>query len=93
MINTKLGLADTGVYMVAVQLAGALALIFDAISKAYVPWLFERLNRNDPEEKRQIVRYTYVWLVLILFGAALAFIIGPWLYRWWQGRNTPGQQR
>jgi O-antigen/teichoic acid export membrane protein len=77
VINAELGLAETGVYMVAVQLAGAMALVFDAINKAYVPWLFERLKRDDYEEKRQIVRYTYAWFILVLLGAALAFVIGP----------------
>jgi O-antigen/teichoic acid export membrane protein len=79
VINAELGLADTGVYMVAVQLAGAIALIFDAINKAYVPWLFERLQRNEEREKIQIVRYTYVWFAIILMGAGLAFFLAPWL--------------
>ncbi|SDW44416.1 oligosaccharide flippase family protein [Marinobacter mobilis] len=77
VINGKLGLAETGVYMVAVQLAGALALIFDAINKAYVPWLYERLKRDDKREKRKIVRFTYAWFCLIACGAVLAFLIGP----------------
>lgn len=79
VINSELGLAQTGIYMVAVQFAAALALVFDAINKAYVPWLFERLKRDQENEKRQIVRYTYYWYGLILCGAALAFVIGPWL--------------
>ncbi len=79
VINSELGLAQTGVYMVAVQFAAALALVFDAVNKAYVPWLFERLKRDQESEKRQIVRYTYGWYALILCGAALAFLIGPWL--------------
>lgn len=79
VINSELGLAQTGIYMVAVQFAAALALVFDAINKAYVPWLFERLKRDEEHEKRQIVRYTYGWYVLILCGAALAFVVGPWL--------------
>lgn len=79
VINAELGLAEAGVYMVAVQLAGAMGLVFDAINKAYVPWLFERLQRDQPGEKQQIVRYTYLWFALLLFGAALMFIFGPWL--------------
>jgi len=79
VINSELGLAQTGVYMVAVQFAAALALVFDAINKAYVPWLFERLKRDQDAEKREIVRFTYGWYALILCGAGLAFLIGPWL--------------
>lgn len=79
VIKSELGLAQTGIYMVAVQFAAALALVFDAVNKAYVPWLFERLKRDQINEKRQIVLFTYGWYALILCGAALAFIIGPWL--------------
>lgn len=77
VIKDQLGLAEAGVYMVAVQLSTALSLVFDAVNKAYVPWLFDRLKRDQFVEKRQIVRYTYGWFVLILLGSALAFLIGP----------------
>jgi len=79
VINAHLGLAQAGIYMVAAQFAMALALLFDAINKAYVPWLFERLKRDDKQEKQQIVWFTYAWYLLILCGAGLTFLIGPWL--------------
>jgi O-antigen/teichoic acid export membrane protein len=79
VINDELGLAAAGVYMVAVQLTSAMGLVFDAINKAYVPWLFERLRRNDAGEKRRIVRNTYIWYAFILAGVGLAFLIGPWI--------------
>jgi O-antigen/teichoic acid export membrane protein len=75
VITSHLGLATAGIYMVAVQLASALSLVFDAVNKAYVPWLYERLRRNDIGEKRQIVRYTYGWFLAILAGAASVFVI------------------
>lgn len=87
VINSELGLAQTGIYMVAVQFATALALVFDAVNKAYVPWLFERLKRDQEGEKRQIVRFTYGWYALILCGAALAFILGPWMVTFVAGEN------
>ncbi|WP_339799002.1 oligosaccharide flippase family protein [uncultured Marinobacter sp.] len=79
VINAELGLAQAGIYMVAVQLSTALLLIFDAINKAYVPWLFERLKKDDECEKRRIVIYTYCWFALLLLGAVVAFLIAPWI--------------
>lgn len=79
VINSELGLADAGIYMVAVQFGMAVSLVFDAINKAYVPWLFERLKRDIETEKRQIVRFTYGWFAVILLGAGIGFILGPWL--------------
>ena len=77
VINAKLGLADAGIYMVAVQFSLALSLVFDAINKAYVPWLFERLKNNDNTEKRRIVKYTYGWFVILLISAVLLFFLAP----------------
>ena len=77
VINDKLGLAQVGIYMVAVQLVSAMGLVFDAINNAYVPWLFERLKRDQIEEKKQIVRWTYAYCIALLGVVALAFVIGP----------------
>ncbi len=79
VVAEELTLADAGIYMVAVQFAGALGMVFDALNKAYVPWLFERLKRDDAAEKRRIVRKTYAWFALILAGAGATFVIGPWI--------------
>ncbi|EGQ8503441.1 oligosaccharide flippase family protein [Vibrio parahaemolyticus] len=77
VINDRLGLADAGIYMVAVQVSMALTIVFDAINKAYVPWLFERLKRNDEKEKLVIVKNTYIYFLCVLSLAALSFFIGP----------------
>jgi len=77
VINAELGLADAGVYMVAAQLAMGVALIFDAVNKAYVPWLFKKLKENDLQQKKKIIRYTYLWYLVITAGAIAGFFIGP----------------
>lgn len=78
VINQKLGLGQAGIYMVAVQLSMALSIVFDAINKAYVPWLFEILKRDDLAEKRKVVKYTYFYFLLLLLLAPIPFLIGPW---------------
>ena len=77
VINAELGLEKAGIYMVAVQLAAVMGIFCDAINKAYVPWLFERLGRDVLVEKQQIVRWTYRYFVAALLVSVLAFIIGP----------------
>ena len=77
-INKELGLEKTGIFMIALQFSLVLSVFFDSINKAYVPWLFERLKRDDETEKRQIVRMTYLYFILVFALAGLAFIIGPY---------------
>ncbi|RJK82506.1 lipopolysaccharide biosynthesis protein [Vibrio cholerae] len=77
IINQELGLAQTGVYMVAVQISMALSIVFDAINKAYVPWLFEILKRDTLAEKQKVVKYTYFYFLLLLLVVPIPFFIGP----------------
>jgi O-antigen/teichoic acid export membrane protein len=76
VINDKLGIAQVGVYLVAVQLVSGTGLVFDAINTAYVPWLFERLKRDQLDEKRRIVRWTLGYFVFLAMCVGLAFVVG-----------------
>lgn len=87
VIQGQLGLAQAGTYMAAVQLTLVMAIVFDAVNKAFVPWLFERLQRDDPREKMMVVRATYVYFGLALAAAGVAFAVGPALVRIVAGRG------
>ncbi|WP_240309873.1 lipopolysaccharide biosynthesis protein [Vibrio cholerae] len=78
VINQKLGLDQAGIYMVAVQLSMVFNILFDAINKAYVPWLFDILKRDILAEKWKVVKYTYFYFLLLLLLASISFLIGPW---------------
>lgn len=77
VINANLGLSDAGVYAVASQLISVMGMVFGSVNNAYVPWLFQRLKDDLPSEKRQIVRYTYIWFCLIIMAVGCVFLIGP----------------
>jgi O-antigen/teichoic acid export membrane protein len=79
VINEQLGLAQVGIYIVAVQLASIIGMMIESIHNAYVPWLYERLKRNEFDEKKQIVRWTYVYFIALMGVVLLAFTIGPLL--------------
>lgn len=87
VINKEIGLSEAGIYMVAVQLTAAAGIIFDAVNKAYVPWLFEKLKQDQIEEKKKIVKYTYVWYLVIILGVVFAFFFGPALVALIAGDN------
>lgn len=79
VINEKLGLSEAGFYMVAVQISMAFTIIFDAINKAFIPWLFEILISGNEKLKSKIVRYTYLYYIFLLLISILPFLIGSWL--------------
>lgn len=76
VISSVLGLEAAGHYMVAMQLALALNLLLQSIHKAYVPWLFERIKRDSSEEKRQIIKGTYIYFLGLAVISLLAFLVG-----------------
>ncbi|WP_413522599.1 lipopolysaccharide biosynthesis protein [Photobacterium phosphoreum] len=77
VINDKLGLSDAAIYMVAVQISLGLALIFDAVNKAYVPWLFDKLSKDF--DRRIIVKYTYVYFAALFLLAIMSYYLAPYI--------------
>ncbi|WP_432240598.1 lipopolysaccharide biosynthesis protein [Herbaspirillum robiniae] len=71
MISNLIGVAETGLYMVALQVGMVLYLLTDALNKVYAPWLMETLKAQDGERDRRIVRYTYVYFSALLLLALL----------------------
>lgn len=76
-INKELGIDEAGVYMFAVQLSLGVAVVFDAINKAMITWLFKSLADNRVEQLKRVVRFTYLFFVIVFLLGCLSFFIGP----------------
>lgn len=87
VINSEFGLGAAGLYMVAVQISLVLGVLFDSVNKAYVPWLFERLSRGEESESRQLVKFSYLYFLLLLSLALFAFWLGPVVVRLFAGEQ------
>ena len=87
IISNYLGLKEVGIYAVAFQISMGLNIIFDGINKAFVPWLFAILARNNEEEKVDVVKKTYLWFVLLICGSVASFLIGPYFVVFYAGEQ------
>ena len=76
-LTNLIGLEQTGNYTVAFQIGAVLSLFTVAFNNAYVPWLFENLNKNDKRIKIRIVKYTYLYFLLLIVAAFLLILIFP----------------
>lgn len=77
---TKLvGLEQTGNYTVSYQIGTIVFLITIAFNNAYVPWLFESLKKNNIAIKKKIVKFTYLYFILLLAGAFVLILAFPLL--------------
>lgn len=79
-ITNMVGIESTGIYTVGWQVSSIVGLLATSFNNAYVPWLYERLSKNDCREKVKIVRYTYYYFVLIMvFALSLSLLVPPFL--------------
>ncbi|MGU5758132.1 lipopolysaccharide biosynthesis protein [Aeromonas caviae] len=87
VINQTLGVSETGIYMLAVQLSLGIAVVFDAINKALVPWLFSTLADNNPQQLQRVVKLTYLFFITVFALGCLSFLVGPWVVTWIAGEK------
>ncbi|GHB22037.1 oligosaccharide flippase family protein [Shewanella indica] len=79
-ISAYLGMRYLGLYMAVIQVSMVLSMIFDAINKAYVPWLFSNLNKNCSRTDRKIVSNTYKYMLVLIAIGMVGGVIGPNLF-------------
>lgn len=77
LITNLVSLDETGLYVVAAQIAMAITFLADSFNRAYAPWLFEKLKEDDPAARRRIVTGTYWYFAGILLLAGLLIVAAP----------------
>lgn len=77
LINDQLGVGEAGIYMLAVQLSLGMVVVFDAINKALIPWLFRILSEDNLFQLRRLIKFTYLYFIVLIVLGCLAFWIGP----------------
>ena len=76
VIVKLLGIGNVGIYMVALQVGQAIGLITESFNKAYAPWLMRNLLKPSEELRTIIVRWSYLYfLVLIIIAIAFGLFI------------------
>lgn len=78
IVNNILDVANTGIYVVAVQLGLIIGLVADSFNKAFAPWLMQNLVSISDDSKTKIVRFTYLYFLAIISLATLAAVLAPY---------------
>lgn len=79
IITNILGLAEAGVYTVAVQIGLAILLVADGLNRTVSPWLFENLKDDNPATKLKIVKIVYAFLAIMMAVGVLAGVAAYYL--------------
>ncbi|MGF1703694.1 oligosaccharide flippase family protein [Photobacterium makurazakiensis] len=79
IIKEHLGLESAGIYMAALQVSMIMSLTFEALNKAYVPWLFDKLKANKASDKSKIVKYTYLYIAFLIVIGVVVYYTVPFI--------------
>ena len=93
IITSIAGVAATGLYAVSYQIAMIIAILTHAINQAYMPYIFKKLSEFEKGENKSnssiimdikkskiiIVKFTYLYFILILCGATILGVASNWL--------------
>jgi O-antigen/teichoic acid export membrane protein len=78
LVTNVMDLGSTGIYLAAVQIGMALGIAADAVNRAFAPWLMKKLPMASNSEAISIVRYTYLYFVVIIALAVFLSCISPY---------------
>jgi len=78
---------------VGAQIGMIIGVLEHSFNLAWTPWLFEKLKRNDPADKRQIKRITRAYTFTIIMLAATLSLVAPWFLPFFLGNEFAGAAR
>lgn len=78
-IEKLVGVEAVGVYTVAYSFGIIVSLFSDALIKAWSPWFYSKINKHDYNLDLKIVRYIYVYIILILSCSGVIYIMAYYL--------------
>jgi O-antigen/teichoic acid export membrane protein len=71
LINHLVGLTDTGTYSVGYQIGMIIGVIATAFNQAWAPFFYGKMNEVDDPGKLQLVKFTYIYFILIILLALM----------------------
>lgn len=71
------GLDEVGKYSVAFQIASILGFITLGINQSFAPWLYGKLSSNKDYPKKQIVKFTYLCILGLIFLTIFGILLLP----------------
>ncbi|NEO28315.1 MAG: oligosaccharide flippase family protein [Kamptonema sp. SIO4C4] len=87
LITNLVGIKDTGIYVVGSQIGMIILMIATSFNKAYVPWLYSQLKKNDFLIKKKVVKLTYFYYIVILLLAIILSLTSPLFLNFIVGKN------
>ena len=86
-INAMVGLSATGIYTVGYQVGLIIKILSDSFNRAWMPFLFDKLKNDNYSTKVKIVKFSYMYYILLIFSAVILSYIAPYFLRTFVGKE------
>ena len=90
LITNLIDIEQTGIYVVGSQIGMIISLLATSFNQAYSPWLYGQLKKENNLIKLKIVRFTYIYYIVILLLAISLSIVLPLFIRFLVGNKFIG---
>lgn len=77
-LTSLLGSTATGIYALGYHLGMIVGIMTVAFNQAFSQYLYKKLANITDEDKIKLVKYTYLYFVLVLLLASLISYLSPW---------------
>lgn len=92
-ITNMIGVGETGIYTVGYQVGMIISVLASSFNKAWTPWLYRQLDKGTELIKKKIVKFTYLYFVIILLLAFLLAFLAPWFMEFFVGEEFQGSTK
>jgi len=89
-ITNMVGINETGIYTVGYQVGMIIIVLASSFNKAWSPWFYKQLDKGKDLIKKKIVKFTYLYFVIILVLAFLLAYFAPWFMEFFVGEEFQG---
>ena len=79
-IANMISLEAAGIYAIAITMTIIVNMVFDAVLKAWEPYMYEFLNSKNHRDKIKVVKVTYVYWTFIIIFSALYIMFVPIIF-------------
>ncbi len=80
VITAYHGLASNGIYSVGFMVGQVIGLLQNSFNQAWVPWVFQKLQTGTENDKKTIVKWTYIYFVGIIVVTLLFYLVSPLIF-------------
>lgn len=81
------GQSENGIYTVGFMIGQAIGLLQNSFNQAWVPWVFQKLKAGKENDKKRMVKITYLYVVGILLVVLLLWLMLPFIFKYFIGEK------